>query len=147
MRPISVHLDEINRYMVQAALSALREADLVLFLVEPSRQVGPGDQLILRYVKEVETPVFLLVNKIDLVASKERLIDFYKYWTMIESAMKADGRGMNIPVKNVRLGKDTALISGKIWYLHEIKADRSVVCHCAAENRLKQIVVKQKFFH
>lgn len=64
--------DEINKYMVQKALATFREVDLVLFLVEPSRHLGKGDRTIENHLKGVDTPAFVLVNKIDLVPEEER---------------------------------------------------------------------------
>jgi GTP-binding protein Era len=64
--------DEINRYMVGKALSTLHEVDLILFMVEPDDRVGKGDQYIGKTLAEVKTPVFLLVNKIDLMQDEER---------------------------------------------------------------------------
>jgi GTP-binding protein Era len=64
--------DEINRLMVNMALSTLQEVDLVLFLVEPDDRPGKGDEYIRNMLAEVVTPVFVLVNKMDLVPEAER---------------------------------------------------------------------------
>jgi GTP-binding protein Era len=64
--------DEINRYMVRMALSTLQEVDVVLFMVESDDRVGKGDQYIAKVLAEVETPVFVLVNKMDRVPEAER---------------------------------------------------------------------------
>ncbi len=57
--------DEINRYMVQAATRTLREVDLILFLVEPTRNIGREDRLVSELLGGVDTPIFLLINKVD----------------------------------------------------------------------------------
>ena len=63
--------DQINRYMVTTALATFQEADIVLFLVEASPEVGKGDRYIAMKLQEIGTPVFLLVNKIDTIPQKE----------------------------------------------------------------------------
>jgi len=65
--------DEINRVMVRMALSTLQEVDLVLFVVEPDDWLGKGDEYIGNILAEVETPVFVLINKMDRVPEAERL--------------------------------------------------------------------------
>jgi len=72
--------DEINRFMVQKALATFNEVDLILFVVEPADQLGKGDQYIGNILQDLKTPVFLLINKIDLVSedSVEHQIELYK---------------------------------------------------------------------
>lgn len=60
--------------MVNIALDSLNEVDLVLFLVEATcPQPGPGDLYIIEQLKNLKTPVFCLINKIDLV-EKEQIL-------------------------------------------------------------------------
>lgn len=58
----------LNRYMVKAATSAFGEVDLILLLVEADRGFDPDDGLIIDTLGTAGVPVFLVVNKIDLVA-------------------------------------------------------------------------------
>ncbi len=63
--------DEINRYMVQAARSTFKEVDLILFMVDASHRIGKGDRMIGQAVEKEETPVLLLVNKMDTVSLED----------------------------------------------------------------------------
>ena len=63
----------MNELMVNAALATLQEVDVVLFLVEATDRPGAGDRFIMEALRGVRTPVFLLINKVDLV-EKERLL-------------------------------------------------------------------------
>lgn len=63
--------DEMNRYMVNVALATLGEADLVLFLVEPAEEPGPGDLYVFGLLSEARAPVLLLVNKMDRLPRAE----------------------------------------------------------------------------
>ena len=61
---------ELNRYMVDVALQAAREVELVLFLIEPAEraEVTPGNRFVLEQLKQLRKPTFLVINKIDEVA-------------------------------------------------------------------------------
>jgi GTP-binding protein Era len=62
----------LNAALVQAALTALAEADVVVWLVEP-RTPAPDDQVLLPHLKEVQAPLIVVLNKIDTVP-KPRLL-------------------------------------------------------------------------
>jgi len=67
----------LNRHMNRIAHAALREVDLVLFLIEADRW-SKQDEFVARALAKVDVPVVLVVNKIDLIADKTRLITFLK---------------------------------------------------------------------
>ncbi|KRM56070.1 GTPase Era [Lacticaseibacillus sharpeae] len=71
--------NELDEYMDQAALSTLNQVDAVMFMVAADEQPGRGDKWILQELEKVTKPVFLLVNKIDLVHPDDLLplIDQY----------------------------------------------------------------------
>lgn len=64
---------KLGEYMVKQAQSALGEVDCVLYIYDISQKFGPGEEYILQLLEEVQTPVILVINKIDLVA-KEALL-------------------------------------------------------------------------
>ena len=61
---------KLGEYMVDVALSSLKEVDAILFVIAGNEKRGNGDEFLLEQLKNVETPVFLLVNKIDLIAKE-----------------------------------------------------------------------------
>ncbi len=63
----------MNRHMNRAASRALQDVDVVVFLVEGVRWM-PDDELVLEKLRDLECPVILAVNKIDLLDSKEVLL-------------------------------------------------------------------------
>ncbi|MBN6186168.1 GTPase Era [Aneurinibacillus sp. BA2021] len=71
---------KLGNYMNRTVENALREVDVILFLVDASEKLGPGDEYIIEKLKEVRTPVYLVINKIDKVHPDELLpfIDQYK---------------------------------------------------------------------
>lgn len=58
---------KLSEFMIEVAKRTLRDVDLVLYIIEPDTEVGPGDRYIIEHLKEVNTPVILVINKIDLV--------------------------------------------------------------------------------
>ncbi|NLC06743.1 MAG: GTPase Era [Syntrophomonadaceae bacterium] len=58
---------KLGEYMVGAAQRTLQEVDLILYVVDASAAFGTGEQYILDQLAKVQTPVFLVINKIDLV--------------------------------------------------------------------------------
>lgn len=72
--------DKLGNYMVNVAEHTLEEADLVLWLVEPSNFIGAGERHIVEQLKKAKTPVILVINKTDTVKKDEVLafIDTYR---------------------------------------------------------------------
>jgi GTP-binding protein Era len=62
----------LNETLVQAALTALNEADVVVWLVEP-RPPDPRDQVLLPHLQKLARPLLVAINKIDLVAKPKLL--------------------------------------------------------------------------
>ena len=71
---------ELGEFMVKSAYSALKEVDAVLFMVNVSEKRGPGDNFIIEKLKGIKTPIFLVLNKIDLVTPEVLLerVESYK---------------------------------------------------------------------
>lgn len=71
---------ELGEFMVKSAYSALKEVDAVLFMVNVSEKRGPGDDFIIEKLKGIKTPIFLVLNKIDLVTPEVLLerVESYK---------------------------------------------------------------------
>jgi GTPase len=71
---------KLGDFMMKVALNALREVDLILFMINAEEGFGRGDAFIIERLKEVNTPVFLVINKIDKVHPNDLLplIDQYK---------------------------------------------------------------------
>lgn len=87
--------NRLGEYMVSVAEHTLKEVDVILWLVEPGTYIGAGEQQVLKSLSRVKTPVFLVINKIDMV-KKEDIIktieaykDVYRFAEIIPvSAMK-----------------------------------------------------------
>src|SRR5262247_3743711 len=60
-------LHRMNVRMVDAAVDATRDVDVVGLLIDVTEPAGKGDRFVLDRLKDVKAPVFLILNKIDLV--------------------------------------------------------------------------------
>ena len=86
---------KLGKYLNKSSYSSLEEADLVLFMVNAKEKLGTGDEFVLEKVKESGKPIFLIINKVDLI-KKEDLIgiineynELYKFDEIIPiSALK-----------------------------------------------------------
>jgi len=73
--------NKLGEYMVNVAEHTLKEVDLILWLVEPTTFIGAGERHIAEQLARVNTPVILVINKIDTVKNQEdilKFIDAYK---------------------------------------------------------------------
>lgn len=57
--------NKLGEYMVNAAEGTLSEVDIILWLVEPTDYIGAGEEHILEVLRHTETPVVLVINKMD----------------------------------------------------------------------------------
>ena len=64
----------MNRLMNRTAAHALADADVVLFVSDATRWTDEDDD-VLKRLKNIHTPVLAVINKVDRVAPKERLLE------------------------------------------------------------------------
>ncbi|HKQ08463.1 MAG TPA: GTPase Era [Blastocatellia bacterium] len=64
----------LNRRMMSIVSDALATVDLILLMVDASVPMGAGDRFVLNMLKSVATPAFLILNKVDAIADKSRLL-------------------------------------------------------------------------
>jgi GTP-binding protein Era len=72
---------KLNRRMMATVADALLSVDLLLLMVDATQAAGAGDRFVLDMLKGVEKPVFLLLNKIDKMADKARLLPLIQRYT------------------------------------------------------------------
>jgi GTP-binding protein Era len=128
----------MNRMMNRTAASALADADLVLFMSEAGRWTEEdGD--VLQRLQSASGPVIAVLNKVDLVKPKERLLEIisetagrHKFADIIPVSAK----------KNDNLATLLSLIPGYLpesprLFPEDMQTDRSVEFHAAETIREK----------
>ena len=73
-------MHRMNVRMVDLALDAMREVDVLALVVDVSVTPGGGDQFMLRLLKDVTTPAILVLNKVDLV-KKPTLLPIIQHYS------------------------------------------------------------------
>ena len=92
-------LHRMNVRMVDAAVDTIREVDVLCLVVDVTEPVGKGDRFVLDLVKDAKAPVFLILNKIDLI-KKVRLLPLMQQYsemgTFAEIVPVSAGTGDNV---------------------------------------------------
>lgn len=72
--------NKLGTYMLSTANQTMKDADLVLWLVEPGTYIGAAEQQIIETLKTLRSPIILIVNKIDTIKKDElaAVIDMYR---------------------------------------------------------------------
>ncbi|MDF2556349.1 MAG: GTPase Era [Bacillales bacterium] len=71
---------KLGDFMMKVAMNSLSEVDAVMFMVNAQEGFGKDEKLIVEKLSKLSTPVFLIINKIDLVHPDElfTIIESYK---------------------------------------------------------------------
>jgi GTP-binding protein Era len=91
----------MNVRMVDVALEAMRDVDVVTLVVDVSVRPGPGDRHVLQLLRDVKAPTLLALNKVDLLAKSKLLpiIDRYRQaHTFAEIVPLSAADGTNVDV-------------------------------------------------
>jgi GTP-binding protein Era len=94
-------LHRLNKRMMNFVYSALETSDLICLLIDATLKFGHGDEFVIETLKKISTPIFLLINKVDIVKKEKILLLIDKYKDLLEfkeiipiSALK----GINVDV-------------------------------------------------
>ena len=77
-------LHRMNVRMVDTAVDTIREVDVIGLVVDVMEPPGKGDRFVLDLVKNATAPVFLILNKIDLI-KKSRLLPIMQQYSELAS--------------------------------------------------------------
>ena len=89
----------LGRKMMVEVREALEACDLILLMLDVTRKLGREDQFAIQMAQQTKTPVFLLLNKIDLLKDKQGLLPLIAEYQRLHdfkeviplSALKKDG--------------------------------------------------------
>ena len=90
-------IHKLGQRLNEKAYYSIDDVDIILFLVDVTEKFGGGDNFVLSKIKEVNKPVFLLLNKVDRINKEdlfEKIIEYQKLYDFKEiipiSAIKGD---------------------------------------------------------
>jgi GTP-binding protein Era len=72
-------LHKLNKRMMSFVYSALETADVICLLIDATQSYGHGDEFVLETLRQVTKPVFLLINKVDIIRKDKVLLIIDKY--------------------------------------------------------------------
>ncbi|MGL4818894.1 MAG: GTPase Era [Bacilli bacterium] len=132
---------KLGDFMMRVAWNTLNEVDVVLFMINAEEGFGRGDEFIIRELQKVNTPVFLVINKIDLLEPEQVLDVIIKYKDMYDfkeivpiSALE----GNNVDTLLTQI--ENYLPEGPMYYPKDQVTDhpeRFVVCELIREKALQ----------
>ena len=61
----------LGEHMTEVALETLNDVDLIMFMLDGSVEISTGDIFVSEHVKEANTPVIVIINKIDKLSDEE----------------------------------------------------------------------------
>ncbi len=71
--------DRLGSFMNTSAMNTIYDVDVVLFMAPADEKIGKGDMYIINRLKQTDVPVYLVLNKIDLL-TKEEIYDKLVEW-------------------------------------------------------------------
>ena len=90
--------NKLGEYMVNVAEQTLKDVDVILWLVEPTTDIGAGEKHIAEQLQKTSLPVILVINKVDTVKKEDilQVIDNYrKLYDFAEIIPASALRGQN----------------------------------------------------
>lgn len=70
--------DALTQKMTQSAKDSLRDVDVILYVVDPTRHIGDEEKAVMRLLEDVQKPKFLVINKTDLPEREQEFVDYYR---------------------------------------------------------------------
>ncbi len=115
---------KLGNYMTDTAVNTFKEVDIILFLVDDKLSQGPGDKYILNLLKEVSTPKFLVINKIDTMDPNtfKEIYDEYNELNIFDSILgisAKDGNNVEQLIKTI----EEHLDEGPMYFPEEMVTD------------------------
>ncbi|HIQ94762.1 TPA: GTPase Era [Candidatus Ventrenecus stercoripullorum] len=122
--------NKLGKFLNKESYALTKDVDAILFVVDAKEGIGTGDRFILETLKKSETPVILVLNKIDclnnegIIGRIEEYKDIFPFAEIVPvSALKKDNVGRLIEVikkyltDNVRYFDDDMVTSNSMSFM------------------------------
>jgi len=98
---------KLGDFMMKVAQNTLKEVDLILFMINAVEGYGRGDEFIIERLRSTNTPVFLVINKIDQIHPDQLLPLIEKYKALypfkeIVPISALEGNNINTLVEQIK---------------------------------------------
>lgn len=132
---------KLGDFMVTSALDTLKEVDAVVYMVDDSDKIGPGDLFILEQLQNIKTPVILVVNKVDLIPPElyVKIVNNYKPYTFIKeiiSISALNAKNIELLMKHIKV----FMPNGPMYYPGDILTDQP-------EKAVVAEMIREKLLH
>lgn len=90
---------KLGEFMDETAYASLKDIDAVLFLISGNEKKGPGDMFVLDKIRGTKVPVFLLINKVDLMTKEDiaaKILEYSKLYDFDQIIPISAKTGMNV---------------------------------------------------
>ncbi|MBI9015304.1 MAG: GTPase Era [Clostridiales bacterium] len=116
---------KLGEFMMKQATETLREVDIVLFMVDDSKKIGPGDQWIIDTLEASKAKVFLIINKMDLLGFEEyaNIVKTYEQFDFIDDIIgmsAVNNKNVDVLMKKII----DALPEGPMYYPDDMITDQ-----------------------
>lgn len=140
---IQMPKNKLGDYMLSASQSTLEDVDLILFMVDTSEEIGRLDNYILSKLKDINTPIILLINKIDELEDTDmlELIEKYRILSMFEKIIPISAKeNLNLDILLDEIYKN--LEEGPMYYPDDMITDqpeRNIISEIIREKALNNL--------
>lgn len=120
-------MHKLGKYMNSQSYYSIEDTNVILFMVDATEKIGKGDKFILEKLKEVDSNVFLVLNKVDrikkenlfpMIEEYNKLFDFKEIVPI--SALKKDN--IDDLIKTIKKYLD----EGERYYSEDYYTDKSI---------------------
>lgn len=120
-------MHKLGKYMNSQSYYSIEDTNVILFMVDATEKIGKGDKFILEKLKEVDSNVFLILNKVDrikkenlfpMIEEYNKLFDFKEIIPI--SALKKDN--IDDLIKTIKKYLD----EGERYYSEDYYTDKSI---------------------
>ena len=120
-------MHKLGKYMNSQSYYSIEDTNVILFMVDATEKIGKGDKFILEKLKEVDSNVFLVINKVDrikkenlfpMIEEYNKLFDFKEIIPI--SALKKDN--IDDLIKTIKKYLD----EGERYYSEDYYTDKSI---------------------
>lgn len=120
-------MHKLGKYMNSQSYYSIEDTNVILFMVDATEKIGKGDKFILEKLKEVDSNVFLVLNKVDrikkenlfsMIEEYNKLFDFKEIIPI--SALKKDN--IDDLIKTIK----KYLVEGERYYSEDYYTDKSI---------------------